>query len=260
MMPPASALYSGTVVHHRVRPRAHRLSYKMFSLLLDLDELDALDGRLRLFSRNRFNVFGFRDRDYGDGSRTPLRVQVERHLAAAGIAFDGGPIRLLTMPRILGYAFNPLSVYFCYRRDGGLAAILYEVNNTFGERHSYLLPTDDPFAPTIRQRTDKRFFVSPFMDMDLTYQFRVQPPGARVGIGIATRDRAGLVLSATLASTRVELTDNALLNAFFSCPLLTLKVIGGIHWEALQIFLKGIGLRHRPPPPVHPVTVARSDT
>ncbi|WP_029004445.1 DUF1365 domain-containing protein [Azorhizobium doebereinerae] len=256
----ASALYAGAVIHHRLRPRVHRLNYRMFSLLLDLDEIDGLAARLRLFSRNRFNLFSFRDADYGDRSGAPLRGQVEAHLRAAGLEAAGGAIRLLTMPRILGYAFNPLSVYFCHRRDGALQAILYEVSNTFGERHGYLIPVGDPDAVPIRQTTAKCFYVSPFLDMGLTYSFRVVPPGGRVGIAIAVRDRDGLLLSAALASTRAELSDRALARAFLAFPLLTLKVIGGIHWEALRLFLKGIGLRRRPAPPDHPVTISRPET
>ncbi|GGF61184.1 DUF1365 domain-containing protein [Azorhizobium oxalatiphilum] len=258
--PTASALYDGTVVHHRLKPRVHRLSYRIFQLLFDLDEIDALDARLSLFSRNRFNLFSFRDADYGDRSGASLRGQVEGHLAAAGLEAQGGAIHLLTMPRVLGYGFNPLSVYFCHRRDGTLHAILYEVSNTFGERHSYLIPVDDPDMLPIRQSTEKCFYVSPFMDMALTYAFRVVPPADRVGIAIAARDEAGTVLTATLSSRRRKLDDRALLRAFVAIPLLTLKVIVGIHWEALKIALKGIHLRHRPAPPNQPVTIYRSES
>lgn len=255
-----SSLYVGTVLHRRMRPRQHRLRYRVFWLLLDLGEIDALDARLRLFSRNRFNLFGFRDRDYGEGTAEPLRAQVERHLAAAGLAPDGGAIRLLTMPRILGYAFNPLSVYFCHRRDGGLAAILYEVNNTFGERHSYLIPVDAAAVAeaggTIRQSTRKRFYVSPFIDMEMDYEFRVLPPAERVAIAIAGKDAEGPIISAALSAGRLPLTDAALGRVFLTHPLLTLKVVAGIHFEALLIWLKGVRLRRRPPPPAEAVTVA----
>lgn len=255
----ASALYPGLVTHHRVKPRDHRLSYRVFSLLLDLDEIDDVSRSLTLFSRNRFNAFSFRDTDYGDGSGAPLKGQVEAHLRAAGLETDGGAIRLLTMPRILGYAFNPLNVFFCHRADGALQAILYEVNNTFGQRHSYLIPVDDPEITPIRQETRKCFYVSPFLDMGLTYAFKVIPPAARMGVHIAARDGEGPVITATLTGTRTALTDRSLAKAFVSFPLLTLKVIVGIHWEALQIFLKGIRLRDRPPPPELPVTVSRPD-
>jgi DUF1365 family protein len=253
----ASALYRGTVMHQRLRPKRHRLRYRVFSLLLDLDGLDALAARLKLFSRNRFNLFSFRDKDYGAGTSEPLRAQVERHMAAAGVAADGGPIRLLTMPRVLGYAFNPLSVYFCYRRSGDLAAILYEVNNTFGQRHSYLIPVTGSGDGAILQECSKQFYVSPFLDMEMTYLFRTVPPGERVGVAISGRDAQGPIIVASLFANRSPLTDPGLALAFATYPLLTLKVIAGIHWEALQIWLKGIGLRGRPRPPDRPVTVGR---
>ena len=118
-----SALYVGEVAHYRLRPKRHRLRYKVFYLLLDLDEIDAVTGTLRLFSRNRFNLFGFHDGDHGDRTTEPLRGQIEGHLRRAGVE-TGGPIRLLTMPRMLGYVFNPLSIYYCHRADGSMAAVL----------------------------------------------------------------------------------------------------------------------------------------
>ncbi len=251
-----SALYAGTVMHRRLKPRRHRLAYRLFSLLLDLDDIDALSRRLRLFSRNRFNLFSFRDRDYGASTDEPLRNQVERHMRAAGLEPDGGAIRLLTMPRILGYGFNPLSVYFCHRRGGALAAILYEVHNTFGERHSYLLPVEEVRGGVVRQHTTKQFYVSPFMDMDLTYDFRVNPPDDNLKISIVVNNDAGPVLAAIHTAKRRPLTDTELAWTFFRYPLLTLKVIAGIHWEALLIFAKGIGLRRKPAPPQHAVTIS----
>src|ERR1700729_4075058 len=144
-------LSAGTVTHRRVRPRPHRLRYRVFWMLLDLDEIDRLPASLRLFSHNRFNALSFFDADHGDGSGRPLRDQVEDQLQAAGLATDGGAIRLLCMPRIFGYGFNPLSVYFCYRPDGLLAAVLYEVHNTFGERHGYLIRVEPGAGAVIDQ-------------------------------------------------------------------------------------------------------------
>ena len=252
----ASALYAGEVMHVRLKPRRHRLAYRLFSLLLDLDEIDALDRRLRLFSRNRFNAFSFRDGDYADPQGGPLKAQVERLLASAGLEPDGGTIRLLTLPRLFGYAFNPLSVYFCHRRDGTLLALLYEVNNTFGQRHSYLIPVE-PGAPLpLRQKAEKRFYVSPFMDMGLTYAFRINPPDEELRIAILASDAEGPVLSAVHSATRRPLNDRQLLRAMLAYPLLTLKVIAGIHWEALFIWAKGIRLRPRPAAPEAPVTIS----
>jgi uncharacterized protein len=254
-----SCLYTGTVTHRRLRPKPHRLRYRVAWMLLDLDEIGALPQKLRLLSYNRHNAVSFFDRDHGDGSGRPLRQQVEAYLHGAGITPDGGPIQLLCMPRIFGYGFNPLSVYFCYRRDGTLTAILYEVHSTFRQRHSYLIPVDPAAGvrpgATIDQQCRKGFYVSPFMDMDLSYAFRVVVPNDRVAVAIRTADNDGLVLAAALSADRLVLTDAALLRILVVHPLLTLKVIGAIHWHALKMVLKGFRLRPRPNPPTAPVTV-----
>lgn len=255
----ASALYAGRVMHRRLRPRAHRLGYRMFVLLLDLDEIDGLAGRLRLFARNGFGLFGFCDRDYGAGGEEPLRHQIERHMRAAGIEPDGGAIRLLTIPRMLGFAFNPLSVFFCHDRDGGLVAIHYEVNNTFGERHGYFIPVSPDGGAVIRQRCAKRFHVSPFLGMAMRYDFRVSPPGEALAIAITVSDEAsggaGVILTAALTARRRDLTDRALARAFVTYPLLTLKVVGGILWEAILLWMKGVRLYEHPTAPDHAVSI-----
>lgn len=263
----ASALYAGAVMHQRLRPRRHRLRYRMFSLLVDLDELPALAKRLRFFSLNRFNLFSLHERDYGDIAQHPgdtggLRGHVERQLRAAGLP-TGGTIRLLTMPRILGYAFNPLSVYFCADPDGALRALLYEVHNTFGERHGYLLEVDAAArgADRIVQGCAKAFRVSPFLAHELRYEFRVEPPRAdRRGLSLAVvaRDEAGTLVNARFDGERHRLDDAALARVFISHPLLTLKVIAAIHWEALRLFVKGVRLQPAPPPAATPLTVVRS--
>ncbi len=207
----------------------------------------------------------FFDADHGDGSGRPLRDQIEGHLRAAGLATDGGAIRLFCMPR-LGYGFNPLSVYFCYQRDGSLAAILYEVHNTSHEWHSYLIPVDRDAglkgvsgAPgaVIDQHCRKGFYVSPFMDMN--YTFRVAVPDQRVMVAIRAADKDGLLLAAALTGERMALTDTVLLRALATHPLLTLKVIGAIHWHALRLLLKGLKLRPRPRPPASPITVVNAE-
>ena len=253
-----STLYAGTVMHRRVRPRAHRLRYRVFWMLLDLDEIAALPQHLRLFSHNHFNAVSFFDKDHGDGSGRPLRAQVDDHLRTAGIEPDGGPIRLLCMPRVFGYGFNPLSVYFCYQRDGSLAAILYEVHNTFGERHSYLIPVGHAAGTVIDQRCRKLFYVSPFMDMAMSYAFRVAVPDERISVAIRAADRDGLMLVAALNGNRRTLNDVALLRVLAAFPLLTLKVVAAIHWHALRLLLKGFRLRRHPKPPDIPVTVVHS--
>ncbi|APH70991.1 hypothetical protein BSQ44_06080 [Aquibium oceanicum] len=256
-----SAVYAGKVMHQRLRPRRHRLAYRMFSLLLDLDEIDALSRRLRLFSRNRFNLFGFFDGDHADGSGRLLRSYVEEQLRAAGLVVDGGAIRLFCMPRVLGYVFNPLSIYFCHLADGRLHALLYEVSNTFGERHSYLIPIeDDGSVGSIEQHCEKEFYVSPFISMAMRYDFRVDPPAERTSIHITASDGDGPLIVAAFSGQRQPLTDATLARMFFAYPLLTVKVIGGIHWEALKLWAKGVKLTTRPAPPETPITFVAANS
>ncbi|MGZ8362649.1 MAG: DUF1365 domain-containing protein [Caulobacteraceae bacterium] len=249
----ASAIYEGPVTHLRVRPKRHALKYRVFQLLLDLDELPSLSARSRLFGHNRAALLAFNDRDHLDGSATPLRAQIEVKLARAGVCIAGGPIRVLCMPRVLGRVFNPISVWFCHHRGGDIAAIIYEVNNTFGERHSYVLPARA--EPVLHQTAPKRMHVSPFMDMGLTYDFAIQPPGERVSIGIHVKDAGGLWLTAGFSGDRREFTDAELFKAWARHPLLTLAVVGGIHWEALKIWLKGVKYRRKPAAAEDAVTV-----
>lgn len=250
-----SALYVGRVRHHRFRPKPHALAYRVFWMLLDLDEIDTLTHHLRFFSRNRFNLYAFRDADYGDRSGRPLKAQVEAALDDAGIAWDGGTVRLLTMPRILGYAFNPLSTYFCYGRDGSLRATVYEVHNTFGETHSYVAASGGE-PRMLRQEADKRFHVSPFMGLSMRYEFTVEPPAERVAVTIDGHDRDGRLIAATMSGARRPIEDGTLLRLLATHPLLTLKVTAAIHWHALRLLAKRISWQPHPVPPQHPFSPA----
>lgn len=252
-MTQTSALYAGGVVHQRLRPRRHRLERKVFWLLLDLSELDGLDLGLRWFSRNRWNLFSFLDRDHGDGSDRPLRAQVEARLAAIGVDLAGGAIRLLTMPRVLGYVFNPISVYYCHAADGRLAALSYEVTSTFGERRWYDLAVASDGADSVfRQTCAKTLYVSPFMEMEMRYRFRGGAPGERVGLTVGCDDARGPMLIASLWGDRRPLTDRVLARAALAFPLMTLNVVASIHWEALRLWLKGVPvtLARRPAPAI----------
>ncbi len=241
-------LYPGRVNHTRLRPRRHALAYRIFMLRLDIDHLDQEIRGLRLLSHNRFNLLSVHDADHGDGSATPLGDQVRARLREAGLAHAGARIEALLMPRILGRAFNPLTVYFCHAVDGDLAAILYEVHNTFGERHSYMIAAGaTPGA--VRQSARKSFHVSPFMDMDLDYRFEVTPPEDVVAIRIAVSDAAGPMLLASFAGRGQAMTDLALIRVWVAHPWQTIGVLAAIHWEALKIFAKGLGYRPRPRPP-----------
>jgi DUF1365 family protein len=250
-----SSLYVGSVMHHRMHPRMHRFRYRAFWILLDLDELCELSNQLRWFSHNRPNMFSFYDADHGDGTATPLRAQIERQLNEAGVDLAGGRILLLCMPRTLGYCFNPLSIFFCYRANARLAAVVYQVHNTFGERHSYVIRVEDESA-AVHQRCEKLFYVSPFLDMDMRYDFRISGPDERIAVRICASSSAKPILNAVLTGVRRNLTDRNLILVFLKIPAITIKVIAAIHWEALRLWTRGIRLRRRPPPPERPATIA----
>ena len=233
-----SALYEGLVVHERVRTRRHRLSYRVFALLLDLDEMHNLDNRSLLFGYNRRAVVSFWNRDHGDGSGRDLRTWVRSKLLEADVQPDGGAIRVLCYPRILGYAFNPLTAYFCYGQDGAPSAIIYDVSNTFGERHAYVIPVKSSENSVIQQSCKKVFYVSPFVPLHCTYNFRVQPPGRSVTIAIRQEDAEGLLLTASFKGQRKPLTAASLAGTLARYPAMIFKVTAGIHWEALQLWLK----------------------
>lgn len=235
-------IYAGAVTHARTRPRPHRLRYRVFCLLLDLDAPEA--PRLRLFGRNRRALVSFHDRDHGEGG-DDLALWVRTRLAEAGVSAAPGEklrIEALCYPRIFGYVFNPLTVFFCWRLNGDLAAMLYEVSNTMGEKHTYVIPAGpddlDPTSGRIRQRCPKKFYVSPFIGMDCTYNFRLDPPGERVRIGISEEDNEGVLLTALFSGQRRPLTDRALAWALLVHPLMTLKITLGIYWEAVRLLLK----------------------
>lgn len=250
-----SSIYAGTVMHRRVKPKQHKLAYDVYSLLLDLDELPRLG--TWLFGHNRTRPMSFYDRDHGPGTGEALKPWVERQLRAAGLEPDGGPVRLLCYPRVFGFVFNPISVYFCYRRSGELLATIYEVHNTFKQRHFYVIPVADPKAELISQSCSKNMYVSPFIEMNMTYHFKVKPPSGEVAIAIEERDPEGALLYASFHGRRHPLTARSLLGYLTVFPFLTMKVVAGIHWEALKLWLKGIPVVNRPAPPQNPVTVVK---
>lgn len=241
--PPAAAavLYTGEVMHARLKPVGHRFSYRVANLLVDLDRLGEADRSARLFSVGRFNLFSFHERDHGPRDGSSLREHVDGLLAARGIARPSR-VLLLCYPRVAGFVFNPLSVYFAYGDDGRPSAVVYEVRNTFGGMHSYVEPVR-PGQLTeagLRQERAKSFYVSPFLDMAQHYRFRLLCPGAAVRVRILQTDRDGPVLSASFAGSKVPLCDRTLASVFAAMPFHTLKVIGAIHLEAARLWLKGL--------------------
>ena len=246
----AGFLYPSRVMHRRLVAPFYRFVYRLFYLLLDVDRIDALAARLRVFSHNRFNLVAFHDRDHGDGVAGGLRAWAERLLEADGIRLDGGRIRLLCLPRVLGFAFNPIAIWYCEHRDGSLRAVIAEVRNTFGEKHCYLLASGGrPMTYEGPHEKDKCFHVSPFFDLTGRYAFRFSEPGDVVRVLIHETREAVPILDATLAGERRALTDAALLREVALMPWMTLKVVAGIHWEALKIWLRGGKFHRKPAPP-----------
>ena len=254
----AGALFAGTVMHARMKPVAHRFAYSVFNLLIDIDRLDELAESNRWFSHNRTNLVSVHDRDHGLRDGSSLRRSVDAALSEAGLDLTGGSTLLLCYPRILGYVFNPLSVYYCHDRHGQLRALIYEVRNTFGEMHSYVAPIEagDRRPSGIRQERDKLFYVSPFIDMPMRYHFRLNAPGEHLTVRILETDADGPLLAATFSGHRKPLSDRTILAACARIPFLTLKVIMSIHFEALRLWMKGAPFFRRTPQTGKTITVS----
>jgi DUF1365 family protein len=259
MQDAAASLYWCRVAHERLLPFRHKFDYRVFSLLLDLDRLPDITAASRLLRHNRFGLISFHDRDHGPRDGTPLRPWVEAALARDGLQEAAARIRIFCFPRLFGYVFNPLSVFFCYDADERLRAVLYEVKNTFGDQHGYLIEVPrQTSGPTIEQSATKQFHVSPFLPLEGQYRFRLLPPGEKIGISITQLSASGAVqLVATQTGRREALTDHSLLKAFIRHPLMTVKIIAGIHWEALQLWRKGAAFFRWTAPPRDAVSTGR---
>ncbi|MEM6666515.1 MAG: DUF1365 domain-containing protein [Pseudomonadota bacterium] len=247
---PLPGLYPGRVMHARLTAPVHRFNYTSLSVLLDLDDWDSASGASSLFSLDRFNLISVHRRDHGPEDGSCLRAHVDGLMGQAG-CIRPERVFLFAFPRVLGYVFNPISLYFCYGPHGGLTDMIYDVRNTFGEKHTYVAPIapENDRGDRIRQTRAKRFFVSPFLPMDLRYFFRVEKPADAVRYRIFETGPNGPVLSATHTAEHKPLTTWNILTAVARIPFAPHKATAGIHWEALKLFTRGATYHRRGPAP-----------
>ena len=236
---PSSCIYSGFVTHRRFKPKRHFFSYKTFSLLIDLNEVEDLGRKIKFFSYNKFNVLSFYDSDHGPRDGSSLVKWVKKTLAKSEINIESGSVKLLCFPRFFGYVFNPLSIFYCYDQNSQLKAILYEVKNTFNEQHTYVFSVSSS-SNLILHKCDKRFYVSPFIEMKTFYNFRLSKPGNVINIFIKQADIEGILLIACQVGKRLEFNSKNLFFQFLRHPLMSFKVILAIHFEAFRLWSKGI--------------------
>ena len=233
-----SSIYNGTVIHKRFRPKIHFFKYKVFSLLIDLSELENLEKKVSFFSYNRFNLISFFDKDHGDRDGSSLINWVKKNLRENKIDTEETKIKILCYPRILGYVFNPLSVFYVYDKKDNLISILYEVKNTFGEQHTYVFKVEN--NNLLQHNCSKKFHVSPFIEMNCDYFFRILKPCEKISIIIDQYQLDEKILYASQDGKRVDFTSAELIKSYFKHPLMTFKIISAIHFEAFKLWLKGI--------------------
>ncbi len=235
-----SRIYSGQVIHTRFKPKKHYFKYKVFSLLIDLDEINKINNNLNFFSYNKFNLISFFDKDHGNRDGSNVKEWVKENLIKKNIKFQNIRVEILCYPRILGYVFNPLSILYVYNEKDALISIFYEVKNTFGEQHTYIFETQD--QKIIKNKCDKKFYVSPFIDMECEYNFSVTKPGDSISVIINQNDKEGKLLFASQDGKSQDLTSKNLLLNYLRHPLMTFKVIVAIHYEAFKLWFKKVKL------------------
>ena len=236
-----SYIYTGKVIHKRFKPKEHYFKYKVFSILLCLNEIKFINKNINFFSYNKFNLMSFYDKDHGPRDGSSLIDWVKLNLKSVGINDSEIKIKILCYPRILGYVFNPLSIFFVYDLKSKLISILYEVKNTFGEQHTYVFKVNEK-SEILKNNCEKKFYVSPFMDLDSEYYFKVLNPDKNLLVIIDQRDKDGKLLFASQDGVRSNLNSKNLIISYLKHPLMTFKIISAIHFEALRLWLKGIKL------------------
>ena len=234
-----SCIYSGSVIHKRFKPKEHFFKYKVFSLFLDLSELNELDHKLNFFSLNKFNLISFYEVDHGNRDGSSLLDWVKNNLSNNNVSTVNIRVKLLCYPRILGYVFNPLSVFFVYDQNENLISILYEVKNTFGEQHTYFFKVENQ-NKLIQNNCSKKFHVSPFIEMNCNYFFKILNPAQKLSVIIDQYDQKGKILFASQDGERSDLTSKNLMKSYLKHPLMTFKIISAIHFEAFKLWMKGI--------------------
>jgi len=234
-----SSIYNGTVIHKRFKPKIHYFKYKVFSLLIDLSELEYLSEKIKFFSHNKFNLVSFYEKDHGNRDGSSLVLWVKKNLKDNNINSEDVKIKLLCYPRILGYVFNPLSVFYIYNTDEKLICILYEVKNTFGEQHTYIFKVDND-QNLYQHSCSKKFHVSPFIEMNCKYFFRLLKPGEKISVIIDQYQTDEKILYASQDGQRVDFNTKELIKSYLKHPLMTFKIISAIHFEAFKLWLKGI--------------------
>ena len=233
------SIYNGTVIHKRFKPKVHFFKYKVFSILIDISEINLLHKNLKIFSYNRFNIISFYDADHGPRDGTSVKKWVIKNLKDNQIDTKDIKIKLLCYPRIFGFVFNPLSVFFIYNKKSELISILYEVKNTFDEQHTYIFKSRENENP-IKHTCKKKFHVSPFIEMNCTYFFKILKPGDKISVIIDQYDEEGKLLYASQDGSRIELNNKNLFLSYLKHPLMTFKIIAAIHFEAFKLWIKGI--------------------
>lgn len=254
----SAALYVGETVHARLEPRPHSFAYRLFQILIDIDQVDVDLAGLKALRHGRFGLFSFTERDHGARDGRSLRAWVGEKLDEAGLQIDAATIRLLCFPRVLGFVFNPLSLFFVHDQAGALRAVIYEVNNTFGQTHAYVLPAQGEGRE--KQLAEKRLYVSPFYGVEGEYRFDIAPPAEDFHLAIVKTRHGAPDFTASLTERRLPLTDAQLLSLFFTMPLMTLGVVLAIHWQALRLWLKGAPFGARPPGPRAGASLGRALT
>ena len=237
----SSCIYNGQVIHKRFKPKEHFFKYKVFSLLLDLSELQLLEKELKIFSYNKFNILSFYDIDHGPRDGTSIISWVKDNLKNSNIYSEEIKIKLLCYPRVFGYVFNPLSIFFVYDKNSNLVSILYEVKNTFGEQHTNVFKIDKN-NKLFQHSCKKKFHVSPFIEMNCLYYFKILKPEDKLSVLINLNDDNGKLLFASQDGQKRELNNKNLVISYLSHPLMSFKIIGAIHFEALKLWLKGVNL------------------